>query len=95
MFAMKDTHFRQEIGGPGAVEFVSNVYLVDHHKVIQCNIRNMTQRKQLEEKLRTLSIMDDLTGLYNRRGSLHPSQQQMKVTDRTKKDMLLFFCRSG
>ena len=35
-----------------AVEFVSNVYLVDHHKVIQCNIRDITERKKAEEKLR-------------------------------------------
>jgi PAS domain S-box-containing protein len=27
------------------VEFVSNVYLVDHAKVIQCNIRDITERK--------------------------------------------------
>ena len=26
-------------------EFVSNVYLVNHHKVIQCNIRHITERK--------------------------------------------------
>lgn len=34
------------------VEFVSNVYLVDHKKVIQCNIRDITKRKQLEKELR-------------------------------------------
>ncbi len=34
-----------------AVEFVSNVYLVNHHKVIQCNIRDITQRKLIEEAL--------------------------------------------
>ena len=34
------------------VEFVSNVYLVDHQKVIQCNIRDITERKKAEEKLR-------------------------------------------
>jgi formate hydrogenlyase transcriptional activator len=34
-----------------AVEFVSNVYLVNHHKVIQCNIRDITERKQIEEAL--------------------------------------------
>jgi PAS domain S-box-containing protein len=28
------------------VEFVSNVYLVDNDKVIQCNIRDITERKQ-------------------------------------------------
>jgi len=35
------------------VEFVSNVYLVDHHKVIQCNIRDITARKQAEMALNT------------------------------------------
>jgi PAS domain S-box-containing protein len=33
------------------VEFVSNAYLVDGKKVIQCNIRNITERKQAEEAL--------------------------------------------
>ena len=31
------------------VEFVSNVYMVDYHKVIQCNIRDITERKRSEE----------------------------------------------
>jgi hypothetical protein len=30
------------------VEFVSNVYQVNHRKVIQCNIRNITERKRAE-----------------------------------------------
>ena len=34
------------------VEFVSNVYLVGPSKVIQCNIRDITKRKQAEEALR-------------------------------------------
>jgi formate hydrogenlyase transcriptional activator len=38
-------------GRPMAVEFVSNVYLVDHHKVIQCNIRDITERKLIAEAL--------------------------------------------
>jgi len=33
------------------VEFVSNVYLVDHHKVIQCNIRDITERKRTKGAL--------------------------------------------
>jgi two-component system cell cycle sensor histidine kinase/response regulator CckA len=32
------------------VEFVSNVYQVDHTKVIQCNIRDITERKRAQEK---------------------------------------------
>ena len=35
-----------------AVEFVSNVYLVNHHKVIQCNIRDTTERKLTAEALK-------------------------------------------
>jgi PAS domain S-box-containing protein len=38
-------------GQPMAVEFVSNVYLVNHHKVIQCNIRDITERKRIAESL--------------------------------------------
>lgn len=56
------------------VEFVSNVYLVDEEKVIQCNIRDITERKQAqadllksEALLRELSTRDYLTGLFNRR----------------------------
>ncbi|MBN1644048.1 MAG: PAS domain S-box protein, partial [Dehalococcoidales bacterium] len=34
------------------VEFVSNVYDVDQHRIIQCNIRDITARKQAEQALR-------------------------------------------
>jgi diguanylate cyclase (GGDEF)-like protein/PAS domain S-box-containing protein len=34
------------------VEFVSNVYLVEGRKVIQCNVRDITARKQAEEDVR-------------------------------------------
>ncbi|MFA6133485.1 MAG: ATP-binding protein [Phycisphaerae bacterium] len=34
------------------VEFISNVYRVDHHQVIQCNVRDITERKQAEKTLK-------------------------------------------
>ena len=41
------------------VEFVSNVYLVNRQKVIQCNIRDITERKRAEEKIkRTLADLE-------------------------------------
>jgi diguanylate cyclase (GGDEF)-like protein len=56
------------------VEFVSNVYLEGCQKVIQCNIRDMTERVQAEvalrkseASLREQSVRDHLTGLFNRR----------------------------
>ncbi len=36
------------------VEFVSNSYMVDHIKVIQCNIRDITERKKTEEKIQEM-----------------------------------------
>jgi len=39
-------------GRPIAVEFVSNVYFVNHYKVIQCNIRDTTERKLTAEALK-------------------------------------------
>jgi PAS domain S-box-containing protein len=36
------------------VEFVSNVYPVDHALVIQCNIRDVTDRKRAEDALRVV-----------------------------------------
>ena len=37
-----------------SVEFVSHVYQVNDHKVIQCNIRNITERKHAEEITKSL-----------------------------------------
>ena len=37
------------------VEFVSNVYLVNDLRVIQCNIRDITARKQAEEGMRAVN----------------------------------------
>ncbi len=37
------------------VEFISNVYVVESHKVIQCNIRDITERKRAEAALNKLS----------------------------------------
>lgn len=38
-------------GRPIAVEFISNVYRVDSRKVIQCNIRDITDRKLIADAL--------------------------------------------
>ena len=48
------------------VEFVSNVYLVNNERVIQCNIRDISERKQLERNLAFAATHDFLTGLPNR-----------------------------
>jgi PAS domain S-box-containing protein len=48
------------------VEFVSNVYDVDSTKTIQCNIRNITERKKAEEQLReTRDYLENLLNYAN------------------------------
>ncbi len=48
----EDLPLETKDGRPIKVEFVSNVYLVNGKKVIQCNIRDITLRVQADEALR-------------------------------------------
>jgi len=70
----KDLPLRAKDGRLIQVEFVSNVYLVGSEKVIQCNIRDITERKHAQDALlkseaflREQSVRDHLTGVFNRR----------------------------
>ena len=54
-------------------------------------VRDITERRQLHEKLRAMAVMDDLTGLYNRRGFFTLAEQQLKSAERTKKKSMLAF----
>jgi len=47
----KDLPLETKEGKPIAVEFVSNVYKVNGNRVIQCNIRNITESKEAKQKL--------------------------------------------
>ncbi|MBA3461710.1 MAG: PAS domain S-box protein [Deltaproteobacteria bacterium] len=47
-----DLPLRTRAGASVQVEFVSNVYLVDGERVIQCNIRDVSVRKRAEAELR-------------------------------------------
>jgi len=70
-----------------AVRYADNGSILEYQGII----KDITEQKKMEEKLHAMSLTDDLTGLYNRRGFFTLAQQQMKVAERTKKNMLLFF----
>ncbi|MBI5056523.1 MAG: diguanylate cyclase [Nitrospirae bacterium] len=54
-------------------------------------ITDITGRRKMEKKLRALSLKDDLTGLYNRRGFLTFARQQLKIANRRKEGVMLLF----
>jgi len=53
--------------------------------------RDIRDRKRLEDTLRTLSLTDDLTGLYNRRGLFTLGEQSLKLAQRIKKRIVLAY----
>jgi diguanylate cyclase (GGDEF)-like protein len=55
------------------------------------SLRDVTQNVQLRHALQSLSITDDLTGLYNRRGFVLLAAQQCRMAIRAKREMLLIF----
>jgi diguanylate cyclase (GGDEF)-like protein/PAS domain S-box-containing protein len=62
-----------------AVERLATLYAIAVH------------RTRTENELRDLSLVDELTKLYNRRGFMTLSEQQLKVAHRTKKELALFY----
>ncbi len=55
------------------------------------NLRDITEHVRLREALRAMSLVDELTGLYNRRGFLTFGRQQLKIANRTKRGLFLLF----
>jgi len=55
------------------------------------NSMEISEQKRYEEDIRIMSITDQLTGIYNRRGFLTLAEQQLKVAERNKEGLVLLF----
>jgi two-component system cell cycle response regulator len=54
-------------------------------------LRDVTENVNLREKLRSLSLTDELTGLYNRRGFFALAGEKLKSADLNRKNLYLFY----
>jgi len=73
----------------GAQEFLVKDELIP--SVLGRTVRHAIERHRLLGALRSLSLIDDLTGLYNRRGFADLGEQYLKLARRTTRGVALVF----
>jgi diguanylate cyclase (GGDEF)-like protein/PAS domain S-box-containing protein len=73
----QEVHFDQE--DLNLLEFVST------------QVAQAIERKRMEQEIRNLSLTDEVTGLYNRRGFTLLAEQEVKLAHRKERSMLFFF----
>ncbi|HWR59266.1 MAG TPA: diguanylate cyclase [Thermodesulfovibrionales bacterium] len=54
-------------------------------------LRDVTERKHMEEELISMSLKDALTGLYNRRGFMILADQELKMANRLKRGIYILY----
>jgi two-component system cell cycle response regulator len=81
--------------GTNAVKLGAHDFLVKGRadaSVLVRAIRYAVERHRLMEALKSLSLVDDLTGLYNRKGFSDLGNRHLKLARRTSRGLLLVYC---
>jgi diguanylate cyclase (GGDEF)-like protein/PAS domain S-box-containing protein len=79
----EDLPLKTKAGAEVPVEFVSNTYDCEGVKIIQCNIRDIAERKRMEDQVRQMAFYDMLTKLPNRRLLSDRLSQAMAASKRS------------
>ena len=77
-----------------AVQQGTQDYLVKgqvNSNLLERSMRYAIERHRMLAQLRAMSLTDELTGLYNRRGFLTLAEQQLKMANRTKTEKFLLY----
>lgn len=88
------TVFDDDVMALEAVRKGAQDYLVKgqvDEKMLSRMIRYAIERHRLQAALRSLSMLDELTGLYNRRGFLNLAAQHLKLAQRTLRGLSLVY----
>ncbi len=78
----------------GALKSGAQDYLVKGQidiNILYRSIRYSIERNRLNQQLKSISITDELTGLYNRRGFLMLARKQLELAARMDKTMWLLY----
>jgi diguanylate cyclase (GGDEF)-like protein len=88
------TQIDDEDMGVTAVQHGAQDYLIKTRLRVDLVVRSLRyaiERHRMVETLRGLAMIDDLTGLYNRRGFMSLAEHHVKLAQRTRKHLLLIF----
>lgn len=89
MTATSDEQFALKAIQDGAQDFLVKGEV--DAKLLFRAIRYAVERYQMQSELRSLSLTDELTGLYNRRGFSTLASQHLKLARRTGQSFLIVF----
>ncbi len=93
MLRNREILMRKKDGSLIWISLYARAQLDDKGKVrwIDGVLEDITERKLKEEQLRALSLIDDLTGLYNRRGFLALAKHRLEIVQQKNNDLVLLY----
>lgn len=83
---------RKSLAAFGVTTAVVPILLLMWMTLLRMARFHLRERSRLEEELRAMSLNDELTGVFNRRGFLTIAEQQCRQANRTGRSMLMVFC---
>lgn len=89
------TGLNDELVAVNAVKKGAQDYLVKGQVTSGLLLRSLNysiERNRLLKQLQSASLIDELTGLYNRRGFFELAQKQINIANRTKNGFLIVYC---
>jgi diguanylate cyclase (GGDEF)-like protein/PAS domain S-box-containing protein len=87
----KELHFKKNTGELITGLFSAEVITINNEKCILTSLNDISERKRMEEEIREMSLRDQLTGLYNRRGFIAIAEQEIKTANRARNKMQLTY----
>lgn len=83
------TGFSEDFSYDEAIEAGASDFIKKPFTLQELMVR--IRQAEMREEFRVRSLVDDLTGLYNRRGFMTLAEHQLKIANRTRKGLFLLY----